>query len=55
MPDITMCVNIDCSMRLECYRYTAKPSEYSQAFMLFKQDETGDCGHFISASVEVGI
>ncbi len=38
MPDISMCTgydpatNIFCPMRQQCYRYTAKPTEYWQAY-----------------------
>ena len=34
MPDISMCVNVQCVKRLTCYRYIAKPSEY-QSYMDF--------------------
>lgn len=28
MPDITMCVNIECPFRKQCYRYRAIPSDF---------------------------
>lgn len=32
MPDITMCVGEGCPLKEECFRYTAKPSEYRQSY-----------------------
>jgi hypothetical protein len=45
MPDISMCINEGCPVKLTCYRYTATPTEYRQAYMFFKWDDTG-CDHF---------
>jgi hypothetical protein len=36
MPDISMCLNKTCPLAKECYRFNAKPSEYSQAYADFK-------------------
>lgn len=51
MPDITMCPGsegiVKCPKRNECYRYTAKPSEYHQSFFMglpMNKDKT--CGYF---------
>lgn len=47
MPDISMCPNNACPAKYDCYRYTATPSEFRQAYMDFKPDElTGICGSF---------
>jgi len=43
MPDITMCSNVQCPLREDCYRFSAIPSEYRQAYSEFKPyDEGGD-------------
>lgn len=34
MPDITMCKGEGCTIKEECYRYTAKPSEYLQSYFV---------------------
>lgn len=45
MPDIAMCVNTLCPLRLLCFRYTARHSEY-QSFADFKNN--GDeCDSFL--------
>lgn len=30
MPDISMCSNKKCKFKKDCYRFTAKPSEFMQ-------------------------
>jgi hypothetical protein len=45
MPDISMCLTDKCTQRNECFRYRAKPSEYRQAYMAFKQED-GKCDDF---------
>lgn len=37
MPDISLCLNTECPLRLLCYRYTARHSKY-QSFADFKND-----------------
>jgi len=32
MPDITMCKGDDCPRKFMCWRFTAKPSEFRQAY-----------------------
>ena len=32
MPDISLCIGNQCSIKEKCYRYTAKPDEYGQAY-----------------------
>ena len=33
MPDITMCLDHNCSKKNTCYRYLAKPSTYQSYFV----------------------
>ena len=32
MPDISMCKNDKCKFKKDCYRFTAKPSEFMQTY-----------------------
>ena len=32
MPDISMCQNDKCKFKKDCYRFTAKPSEFMQVY-----------------------
>lgn len=32
MPDISMCANKDCTLRMGCYRYRALPDPYRQSY-----------------------
>ena len=43
MPDISMCVNKECTLKETCYRFTAKPSEFRQSYGSFKPEEDGTC------------
>jgi len=36
MPDISMCNNHACPLRIGCYRYTAQPSGHWQQWALFQ-------------------
>lgn len=45
MPDIAMCKNTKCTLKEQCYRFTAYASEYRQTYGMFKQ-KNGDCEHF---------
>ena len=47
MPDISMCMNHECPVHRSCYRYTATPNDYWQAYADFKPDEDGVCIYFI--------
>lgn len=51
MPDITMCLNSKCTMRYNCYRFTAKVgNRFSkcQSFAIFGFDEKlGTCLGYI--------
>lgn len=46
MPDISMCLNEECPMRFECYRFTATPSPYAQRYADFKPNKNGNCDDF---------
>jgi hypothetical protein len=41
MPDISMCLDHECPLRMECYRYRAHPTPMAQAYDDFKYD--GGC------------
>ena len=43
MPDITMCMNDDCSKKEKCYRYTAIPTPNWQSYSKFEEK---DCNSF---------
>ena len=48
MPDISMCSDKECSRKEECYRFTATPNEFRQAYADFKEIENGKgCEYFI--------
>ena len=48
MPDISMCPGLHCQKKEECYRFTATPSTYLQAYMLplATNGREGGCEHF---------
>ena len=47
MPDISLCRNTNCPLRNNCYRFTAKPDEFRQAYGSFTYDyETKSCDHY---------
>ena len=45
MPDISMCANKDCQIRMECYRYTAEPHPFRQSWGNFEYDN--GCDHYL--------
>ena len=45
MPDISMCTNIGCELKLDCYRFTATPNPHRQSYCGFKP-VNGGCEHF---------
>jgi hypothetical protein len=48
MPDISMCRNEKCPSKEKCYRYTAKPNEYGQAYSQFSVNPDHDkCDYFV--------
>jgi hypothetical protein len=49
MPDISMCLNLDCSLSENCYRSPAsgtKESEFRQSWADFKQEDDLTCDYF---------
>lgn len=47
MPDISLCINEKCTIKKNCYRHTAKPSEIWQSVIHFEQNKDKTCDHFI--------
>ncbi len=47
MPDISMCKNNACPSRNDCYRFSAKPNEYRQAYAEFDFGGGNCCDDFI--------
>lgn len=45
MPDITMCQNKRCTLRLKCERFLATPNPYRQSYSAFIQYK-GKCQYF---------
>lgn len=53
MPDISMCANENCPSKANCYRFTAQPNPWRQAYADFKPapgsdrcDSYTDNGHY---------
>ena len=46
MSDITMCSGEKCPLKQICYRYTAKPNEFRQAYFMEPPVSEGECEHF---------
>ena len=46
MPDISMCANMTCPLKEDCYRFKAVPNPHRQSYAGFKPDEEGKCDHF---------
>lgn len=46
MADITMCLNKECPLRFNCYRFNARANEFRQSYADFKPDENGKCESF---------
>lgn len=49
MPDISMCVNKECKVKFNCYRFIAIPHEYWQSYSEFNKELNNDCEHFMKA------
>lgn len=52
MPDITMCSGTDCPHKENCYRYTAKPSEFRQSYFVEPPIKDGKCDHYWGENAE---
>lgn len=46
MPDIAMCMGTNCPLKESCYRHTAEPSEYRQAYFAEVPYKDGTCDHY---------
>ena len=46
MPDITKCEGTDCPVKEKCYRFTARDSEFRQAYFVTPPYKDGKCDHF---------
>ena len=53
MADITMCSGEKCPLKENCYRYTAKPNEFRQAYFMEPPVSEGKCEHFWRDEVRV--
>ena len=45
MPDVSLCLNELCPLRVKCVRYLAEPDPYRQVYSYFKFEE-GNCDGF---------
>jgi hypothetical protein len=54
MADISMCIEKECKLKDDCYRFKAKPSEYGQSYFLatLKENKKG-CDMFWSINKQV--
>ena len=50
MPDIAMCKDNNCSKKLFCYRFIARPDKYLQSY--FSDMKEDNCKHFLQATKE---
>jgi len=52
MADISMCNGKDCKNKAKCYRYTAPPNEYWQAYAMYDllRIESEGCEYFVDNS-----
>jgi len=48
MPDISMCRDVECPSRYECYRFMVKPDRFWQSYFCYLRRESGAdrCPHF---------
>ena len=46
MPDISMCEGTGCPSKDSCYRFTATPSEYRQAYFSEPPIKDGKCEYY---------
>jgi hypothetical protein len=49
----TVCINEDCKIRKQCYRFLAHNSEFGQTYSLFSPNEDGTCDDKIEHKQEV--
>jgi hypothetical protein len=47
MADITMCQDKECILKDECYRYTATPNPWRQAYFVYSPRDGGACKEYV--------
>lgn len=50
MPDITMCSNEECELRIDCFRFMALPNPWRQSYFApdsIPQPKNGKCDDFM--------
>lgn len=52
MPDISMCLNKECSLAENCWRFNAPPDRVAQSYQDFQQDDEGNCEHYLPMDKE---
>jgi hypothetical protein len=52
MADITMCMGTNCPQKETCYRFTAKPNEYRQAYFIEPPLKEGKCEMYWGENAE---
>jgi hypothetical protein len=52
MADITMCPGTNCPQKENCYRFTAKPSEYMQSYFMEAPIKDGKCDMYWGENAE---
>lgn len=52
MADITMCPGTNCPHKEKCYRFTAKPCEYWQAYFTEPPIKDGKCEYYWGENAE---
>ena len=50
MPDISLCKNNNCTLRVNCFRFLAEPNEYRQSYGSFEPNENNECSNFVDFS-----
>jgi len=46
MPDITMCLDKECSRRRRCYRFSAKESHLGQSYFIGSPRKGRECEYY---------
>lgn len=52
MADITMCPGTNCPHKESCYRFTATPNEYRQAYFVDPPIKDGKCEYYWGENAE---
>ena len=47
MSDISMCFGKGCPLKDNCYRFTAKPNEFRQSYLMEVPFKDGKCEEFV--------